>query len=197
MLGLDDTIIKFLKIKNQLRIYSKFELTNFFRVFNHSDFIWVFWFGCCQTHHWHELPWNRRFIRFLTMMGGFCNILQRFYNHWSGYTTNMSLTMTIVLLREDTLNNCRVSSCNNTIYKPRRCRTQKRAKSFPLFSCLSTTADFLPTYLYIFLSQSTCKHSLLSLLWKRMWNKTELLQHTQASQQTTVCSSFYEEKLVQ
>ena len=61
-------------------------------------------------------------------------------------------------------NYCRVSSCNDTIYKPRWCRTQKRAKSVILFFMSGHNRWVLINLIYI-LSQSTCKHLLLSLLW--------------------------------
>ena len=46
-------------------------------------------------------------------------------------------------------NNCRMSSRNNTLYRPQRCRTQKRAKSFTNFLCLRATSD-LHVYTCIF-----------------------------------------------
>ena len=59
--------------------------------------------------------------------------------------------------------NCRVSSRNITIYKPRRCHTQQLAKSFFTFF-VPERNRWIFIYLFTFLSQSTCKHSLLSFL---------------------------------
>ena len=46
-------------------------------------------------------------------------------------------------------NNCRMSSRNNTLYRPQRCRTQKRAKSFFKFFISESNKWFTCIYIYM------------------------------------------------
>ena len=115
-----------------------------------------------HLHHpaWLWVQWASQNVKCIPSRAKFLHKLSQ--RHFSKIVSDLSHP----LFSRISFNNCNMSFRNNTIYKPGRCRTQKRAKSF--FSFFMSEHNhwfFINLYIFFFLSQSTCKHSLLSLLW--------------------------------
>ena len=91
-----------------------------------------------KTQHASDFTWSRS----LPILARF--LLELSQRHFSKIASDSSHPLFSRIM----FNSCRMSSRNNTLYRPQRCRTQKRAKSFFQFFLSESNKWF--TWIFVF-----------------------------------------------